>query len=884
MRPGNVLVAAAALGLPVLLAAPTPAERNAALASKVRQKDPTLSEALLAALNDPDTGVRQIAIANLDRAAGDPRLIPALRRRLEQEGLDTRWLVIRTIAQIPAALAAFSENATAWARDPDPLVRRAFLAHIQPGSGVAAVVTPLLEEALRSRDPTSRMSAADSLKRLGRTVDLSRVFRDAASPDEVVAGAASYAAWVLWDEAAERAARAALRSPDLLWRARAADLLRKRNLPFDPGLLGPVFRDGSEAAQLAAAGSLSRVQTAKCVAPLRAALDSRFPSVRQAVVYALEVVPAPESIDTLTGALRHGDANVRYRAAVVLGRLRARPAVTALRAASAGDVDLRVRDAASIAAGLAAGGDVAAVLSSPEPRPAGRRAHTFAGKPVVVRDGVIHLAGRKQLFADDWLLESREGAKRVVHRFRKDPRNPVLEQQYPWELQGVTNYCTPVEYDTASGLFRVWYLSYWRIPGFVSNRFGTTEKNRAQLMAVSADGIRWARPNFDQIAFEGSRANNLIGAADNLVRLPEGRYASYAPMRRDGRFYLSVSYSPDGVSGWTEPEPVMESGGDVGTLTRDDLGDGLLGFTKWRVGWWLGPSFPEKYDYATRALLKVRSTGFRSFAPVWGRDARSLSRGPVNVLPGPEDDREAAVRVARAFASLDFFESGGFHTEVYQVVPFPYEGLYFAFPIVFTPSGRGGANDDGVVGLSLVVSRDPLGREGWQRPGGKGLECVLEHGRWGEWDSTQLYGPSNLLVVNDEIVLYYNASSHGHEPFGAKSDSTGNPAYRSAIGRAAMRLDGMVSLRAGAREASILTRVVQFDGDELRVNVAGELRVEVVDRTGRVVARSHTVRADGVREPVRWAFGDTLAGRTGRLRFLLRNGDLYAFQIGRSAR
>ena len=40
---------------------------------------------------------------------------------------------------------------------------------------------------------------------------------------------------------------------------------------------------------------------------------------------------------------------------------------------------------------------------------------------------------------------------------------------------------------------------------------------------------------------------------------------------------------------------------------------------------------------------------------------------------------------------------------------------------------------------------------------------MLELGRWGEWDSVRFYGPNRLMVINDQIVLYYTGYTHGHE-------------------------------------------------------------------------------------------------------------------------
>lgn len=879
--------------------------RNEALSRMVREKAAGLPDALSRGLEDPDPGVRQIALSNLELVGGDQRLVDALGRRLEREPAATRWLVIRAIASIPAALVAFANQAPGWAEGPDPLVRRALLANIQDGPEARKVAIPVLLKALADGGAGERMAAAQSLARLKAFAGgeptpvwrpaLERLLSGLASPEESVAGAASYALLALWNSDIGGRLEKALQSPDLLLRARAADLFRKKKRPFDVAVLAPVFARGSELAQLHACGTLSRVQAPPSVPVLEAALRSRHAPVRQCAVYALESVGAAPAAQSLIRALRHTDPNVRYRAAAVLGRMREPLAAEALRRAAQADSEPRVTGAARIAAALAGGRTLDAVLpqlgevvSGADARPV-RTIRPAAGGRAAMERGAVRIGGWKQLFADDLVVADLGGAVRRVHKFRKDPRNPLLEQSLPWELQGTLSFSTTVDYDPDLRLFRMWYTSYWRIPAFRNDERGfTKERNRAQLIAYSADGIEWVRPNLGRYDFEGSKANNMVESARNMMRLPASgdpakRYATFNMMRQDGRYFLAVTYSPDGITPSGPPVRAADAGGDVGTLTYDSLGGGIFGFNKWSTTWWLGRSFGVGYDFGRRALLKQPSNGFRSFAPVWGRTPGDLVTGDVNVYPAPEDDSAALEEVAARWPNLDFVSPADTHSEVYQVVPFPYEGHYFGFPVVFYSSGRGGANEDGPTRLSMIVSRDPYGKTGWSRPAGR-LAAVLDNGRWGEWDSGQIYGPTSLLVADDEIVLYYTAMNHGHEPEGSKSDGEGNRAYRTAIGRATLRLDGMVSLEASQREAVIRTRPLLFDGGTLVVNARcpdGSLGVELEDERGNRF-QSLPFRGDSVRHAVEWRTPPPLAGLSGRpvrLRFSLRNGNLYSFQF-----
>jgi hypothetical protein len=625
----------------------------------------------------------------------------------------------------------------------------------------------------------------------------------------------------------------------------------------------------------------------------QAALASRFPTVRQAAVYALEVMEHPAARAALIAAIRHADANVRYRAAIVLGRRQgSATASEALRQVAQADPEPHVRQAAQIAAAFAGGGDVAGVLVDREKILAeaaklpARKFEVAAGKPTVIKDGLVQVESQKQLLVDDLVLDDLGGASRTLHKFRKDPRNPVLEQQFPWELMGTLSYCTTVRYDPETRLFSFWYTSLGRVA-----KAGEAIASRAQCLAYSTDGIHWVRPKIGLYEFQGSQANNLVGRASNILYLPDQqdagrRFASYIYYPK---FHaLAVSYSPDGLGRWTDRAQVCGGGADVDTVCRDFLVGGYFAFMKWRVGRW----------------------NRRAAWAAWGATPDSMKRGLINATAGLADDRGSAERLAAAFPGLDFFKPEVFRTEVYEVVPFIYEGVYFGFPIRFDVSGPGAGNVDGQTDLTAIFSRDRNGAGGWLRPGtadvlrvatgdaesesveplAAPLAGVLDHGRWGEWDATQHYGPSSVLVLDDKIVLYYCGGSFGHEAEGSRSDAGGKNVYRKAIGRATLRLDGMVSLQAGKQETAILTKPLVFRGRELVVNVdcaAGQLRVELLDKDGHplpglTAEQSDVFRGDSVRHVITWAGrGDVaaLAGQPIRVKFFLTNGHLYSFQF-----
>jgi hypothetical protein len=109
-----------------------------------------------------------------------------------------------------------------------------------------------------------------------------------------------------------------------------------------------------------------------------------------------------------------------------------------------------------------------------------------------------------------------------------------------------------------------------------------------------------------------------------------------------------------------------------------------------------------------------------------------------------------------------------------------------------------------------------------------------------------------------------------------------------------LRRDGFASLDADDGGGTLTTRPVTFQGKHLFVNVdcpEGDLRVEVLDRDGNVVApfsaaQCNPVAADSTLFQVTWEGGSdlaSLAGQPVRFRFALTNGRLYAFWVSPDA-
>ena len=168
---------------------------------------------------------------------------------------------------------------------------------------------------------------------------------------------------------------------------------------------------------------------------------------------------------------------------------------------------------------------------------------------------------------------------------------------------------------------------------------------------------------------------------------------------------------------------------------------------------------------------------------------------------------------------------------------------------------------------------------------GRKLSCARVRNAPGHWfygDHYQSLGlvetESHLPGAARELSMYF-------------TENTANTTDVGYVRRYTIRMDRFVSVTAPARGGELLTKPIRFDGNRLIINfstsVAGGVRVELQQADGTPLpgyALSDSVLAfgDQVDRVVTWNNGAAvgkLAGQTVRLRFELKDADLYSFRF-----
>jgi len=380
--------------------------------------------------------------------------------------------------------------------------------------------------------------------------------------------------------------------------------------------------------------------------------------------------------------------------------------------------------------------------------------------------------------------------------------------------------------------------------------------NQNTCYATSLDGISWNRPTLDVVAGTNIVTHGLRDSSTVWLDLAEPDRSRRYKMARWYDHYLELLASADGIH-WRDM--------------------GRTGLTGDRTTFFYNP-FRRVWVYSLRGESSIggvtrhrryfetadlfAGVSWRPDEPVWwvGADRADAARPDYNASP-----------------------------ELYNLDCVAYESVLLGLFTIF----RGERPDrEKPNNVCVGFSRDGFH---WDRSNRLPFLDVSERvGSW-NWANVQSAGGC-CVIVGDKLHFYVS----GRRGVPGSSDpgvcSTGLATLRRD-GFASMDDDGGAPARVrrvdpAAAPGTLTTRPVRFSGRHLFVNadVAGELRVELLDRDGRTIAPFSAaaclpVRTDTTRGRVTWQGAPDLshvAGEIVRLRFHLTRGRLYAFWVSPS--
>jgi len=463
------------------------------------------------------------------------------------------------------------------------------------------------------------------------------------------------------------------------------------------------------------------------------------------------------------------------------------------------------------------------------------------GSTAVAGDEAVDVGGRRELFVDHFLIQKMDGVRLRLHA--PEAREEVLRFDRPWE--GIySGYVTVLR---AGDRWQMYYR------GMHEARHALDTE--VTCYAESKDGVRWTKPELGLFEVGGSGKNNVILARhrachnfapmlDTNPNCPDSE--RYKALGGTGAPGLVALVSGDGVH-WkdVQKEPVITKGA----------------FDSQNVSFW------SETEQCYVAYFRIFKDGKRWVSRSTSDDFRKWSEPVEMGLDGKPRQ----------------------HLYTNQTTPYvraPH--IYVGTPTRFMPGRR-------------ALSQEVLKTIGTPQTWNYGNDCadiVLTSTRGGD-DFKRTFLEAFIRPGRDPRNWTSRASyaAHGIHVTGADELSLfvqHNCGYpTSHVRRYELRLDGFVSVNGPFEGGEMVTKALKFTGDRLTINyassAAGGMHVEIQDASGRPVegfamGDCDEMIGDEIRRVVTWkGSGDlsSLAGKAIRLRFVLRDADLYSIQFAR---
>ncbi len=495
----------------------------------------------------------------------------------------------------------------------------------------------------------------------------------------------------------------------------------------------------------------------------------------------------------------------------------------------------------------------------------------------------LAIGNQRQLLMDDQFVQQARGIDFVVHPPRKTGEL-IAVSEVDRGLGGVS-----VLFD--AGVYHLWYGC-----------------GRWLAYARSSDGINWVKPNLNLLPVDAATnhppRNAVVARSDGGSLQPVGGGMVFLdPNAPDSERFKLVSNSEDSNNNWLQiyasPDGIHWRHAYTNVLTfrtntrPHHLDSQNVIFWDDRIKQYTAyfrknmPRTPGSAALRTRTVARAESPTLAHFGTV--EDALVVFWADPEFSAGFHlPDREKLSRV-------DTYTSGTILYPWAQDAYLMFPAEYYHYDSDLAEFRKEVPINAGTLDTRFATSRDGLH---WRRYDHRPFVGL---GLKGEFDSARIYLGYGLVPSVDgrELYMYYLGTS---EPHGWNRDDRNNHLLTAAgltpiiparaISRVVLRRDGFVSVYAPYTGGEFTTPLLRFNGEQLRLNVntssSGELRVEILDESGQPIPQYHLNDCDlihtanEISRVVKW-YGSSsvkeLAGRPVRLRFVMRDVDLYAFQF-----
>lgn len=466
------------------------------------------------------------------------------------------------------------------------------------------------------------------------------------------------------------------------------------------------------------------------------------------------------------------------------------------------------------------------------------------------------LAPGKHLLFDNHAVADTHRLRRRIHPPVRDPVEPVLRVEKPWE--GATVTPLHIVHDPAKSLWRMWYQAHDPILEEERRKLGKSKYGNVGepqpiycCYSESSDGIHWNRPPLGiypddrgptNICFKG----HSYAAGNTIVHRPDAPADERWLMvncdwQSEMMGGIYIARSTDGLHWkYMNPDPLVFGESDT-----------------WNCLVWN----PD------RKVFMLYMRGWHCAAVNWPAVGKGNPRRRVSYSESRDLKTWTEPQVICTPDELDTNDFYGFQV-------FRYGDMFLAWLWIY---------DDDVmetIEIELAWSRDGIH---WSRLPDR--PKFLARGHPGEPGDYMLIPAQEPVVVDENLYVYWT----GHPvPHGVSKH--GSSGYRGRL-----RLDGFLSLEAGLPHGALITRPFVLQNDHITINARtdhGGIVAELSEPyyhepegkpvEGFTAKECDTFTGDGTAHKLSWrGSGDlrALKGKRLMLRMQLQRAQIYSFTL-----
>ena len=466
----------------------------------------------------------------------------------------------------------------------------------------------------------------------------------------------------------------------------------------------------------------------------------------------------------------------------------------------------------------------------------------FAQKPAYSIN-VASIGSNRELFVDSFLIDKMINTQLVMHS--PVDRGPVLYFDKSWE--GPSSGYVSILKDSAT--FKMYYRG--------NTPLDDDRVYNATCYAESRDGINWTKPNLGIFEVKGTRNNNIILYDNESIEHnfspfldtrkgvpPEQRYKGVGGMDIYGLFAYA---SPDGIH-WKKmvKHPIL----------IDDRYDSQ------NVVFW--SEAEQLYLCYYRSWTRTDSLGIRTISRTTSPDFIHWSKGE-----------------AMNFGNTPMEHLYTNQTDAYYRAP----QIYIATAARLIPKRVAITNDQ-----AKAINVDPtyfknspelsdvvlLSSRGGNRYNRTFMTSFIRPGTgYNNWVSRTNYPALHIVETSPTEMSIYLERDYVQPTL--------------HLSRYSLRIDGFISVQASYSWGEIVTKPFTFTGSDLFINystsAAGSLLIELLDENNNSISSFSKsdcpeIIGDEIDRKVTWKNNpdlQSLNGKPVRLRFIMKDADLYSF-------